>query len=200
MLRYTDMKQPHETRHEPTSPFCSVVPGSALTPTQLHDINITRETEFNSTYKIDPRPDNDDWNKPYFLVHHEDDFVAFGRLHTVSVNSDGIPETILGIASIAALQKERGYGRILMQGMRDYIEESGQTAVGFCDPAISGFYEACGYSILRNGVQRFTYLDALGQAFPVQHPNDDVLYVNGGSSLINPDNAEQQIFAFRAPW
>jgi hypothetical protein len=194
------MKQIHETKHGSTEPLCSLVLGKNLTRRQLHDINLTRKAEFNSKSEIDPRPGNDDWDKPYFLVHHGEDLVAFGRLHNVRVESEGVPETILGIASIAAIQKEQGYGRVLMQGMRSHIETSGQTAVGFCDPAISGFYEACGYSVLRNGVQRFTYLDDLGQTAPTLHPNDDVLYVNGERPLINPHNAEQQIIAFRPSW
>ena len=194
------MKQIHETKHGSTEPLCSLVLGKDLTTRQLRDINLTRKAEFNSRSEIDPRPDNDDCDKPYFLVCHYGDLVAFGRLHSVRVESEGIPETILGIASIAAIQKEQGYGRILMQGMRDYIEASGQTAIGFCDPALSGFYEACGYSVLRNGVQRFTYLDDLGQVVPTPYPNDDALYLNGGPALINPDNAEQQIIAFRPSW
>ncbi len=197
------MKYGAENRGASDVPLVSVVPGRDLGSEDLRIINEARLREFGSKSGIEPRPDNEDWDKLYFLARHNQELVAFGRLHKIPAEFRGVPTTILGIATIVALKKGKGYGGVLMEDMRAYIEQDGRTAVGFCDPSVSAFYEKCGYGILKNGAQRFTYRGQDGQDVPPRYPDNDVLYIDGTDGMMahlieaGPD---ESAVVYRAAW
>ena len=87
-----------------------------------------------------------------------------------------------------------------MQKMKEYIEGTHKTAIGFCSSAVSGFYEKSGYGILRDGVKRFVYQDDPGRT--PSPMGEDVIYIEGEDGLIKKLDAapNEQITAFRAPW
>ncbi len=183
-------------------PIVSVTYGRELAPNDLLLINTHRKRDLGSAIDIRPEPTNEDWYKPFFLVREADQLTAFGRLHTVPVEFQGNRHTILGVAGIVAIQRGRGYGKILMSRMKEYIDESGQTAIVFCDPKVTAFYEKCGYSILPNGIQQFNFLDSEHQAIPSQCKDKDVLYIDGDDHLakqllLHPD---KHLTAFRGLW
>lgn len=164
----------------------SIILGKELTQDEVKIINEARLNEFGSTNKINPNPNNEDWEKKYFLVKEKQHMVAFGRLHEVEVLFDKKKYHILGIATIIALEKGRGYGILLMSEIKKYLQQLRKTGVGFCEREVSPFYEKCGYNILRKGNVRFQY------DTPSPHPDDDVLYLNGEDNLMkkiieNPD-------------
>lgn len=156
----------------------SILPGKDLSPQDIETINAARLKEFGSTTKIQPTPENDDWNKVYFLAKQGTELVAFGRLHDVDVTFLGNTYHILGIATIIALQKGKGYGKYLMEAMKKYIETSGQTAVGFCGNHNTPFYRKCGFEIIVEGQNLFQ------NPTPSRHKNSDVLYISGKDRLI----------------
>jgi GNAT superfamily N-acetyltransferase len=179
----------------------SQVLGRDLSREELSLINRFRHKEFNSTNKIVPASDNDDWQKPYFLLKHDGEVVAFGRLHSVDVEFRGVGYEILGIASVIAIMKGRGYGRKLMGAMKAYIENSGKAAIGFCDPKVSEFYEKSGYSIIRQGMSRFIFVND-GKRIDPSHPGGDVLYLSGRDQLMLEilTYPKESITAFKYAW
>ncbi len=183
----------------------SLVYGRDLSVEDLNIINTQRSLEFDAELQIRPEPENEDWNKPYFLVRHTGKLVAFGRLHSIQVEFQGVASTILGIATIIAVQKGEGYGKMLMGRMKEYIQEKGMTAIGFCKPTVAGFYEKCGYSILPKGARRFTFLGANQQPIEISGQDKDMvdmLYISGREGLIETLQASerQRIVAYRAKW
>jgi hypothetical protein len=180
----------------------STVYGRNLSTEELDTINRHKKLEFNTSIIIAPKPGDDDWDKPYFLVRYKGELVAFGRLHTLQVEFESEPYTILGIATIIAIQKGRGYGAELMSGMKRYIVESELTAIGFCDPLVSAFYETCGYSIISHGVARFQFLDKDKRAIGPPRPNDDVVYLDGRDGLARNIRVHQseRVITFREAW
>jgi hypothetical protein len=179
-----------------------LVYGRDLRPDELEIINRQRKLEFGSNRVIDPRPSNDDWDKPYFLVRSEGGVAAFGRLHAVQVEFRGMRHVIWGIATVIAVEKGRGYGMMLMQKMKQYIVDSDTTGVGFCDPVVFPFYTKCGFSMLTGGIGRFEFLDSNGQTIVPSHARDMAFFVDG-SDHIGRDmqgNPADSIVAFRAAW
>jgi len=180
----------------------SVVYGRDLSAEELDAINRYKSLEFNANIIIAPKPGDDDWDKPYFLARLRGELVAFGRLHTVKIEFESKPYTILGIATVIAIQKGQGYGSKLVERMKAYIHDSGSTAIGFCDPAVSAFYQKCGYSILAHGVSRFRFFDQNSRVVDSPYPDDDVVYLEGEDGLAEKlrENQDKHIMAFRAAW
>ena len=178
-----------------------VVLGRDLAGEDLQLINYHRKLEFNSQHTIVPSHNNDDWDKPYFLVRSSGKLVAFGRLHNIEVEFSGVRYEILGIATVIAIVKHTGFGQLLMSEMKRYIRQSGKTAIGFCDPKVSGFYEKCGFSILRDGKSRFLFIDH-GKAVPPPHPRDYALYLDGQDQLMDAvsSNPREVVTAYRKTW
>ncbi|MBW3568590.1 GNAT family N-acetyltransferase [Candidatus Parcubacteria bacterium] len=179
----------------------SLVYGKDLNPQDLGTINLNRKIEFNSE-PFQPTPDNENWDKPYFMVKDGDELLAFGRLHSVGVELQGMPSEILGVATIISIHKSEGHGRTLMEYMRQHIEETGMTAIGFCGQHNSEFYRKCGFSILPKGTHRFTFLNDKGEIAKPHYPDSDVLYIDGNDHLIETlvANPTESITAYRPAW
>lgn len=176
--------------------------GKDLSAAELEVINAYRKSEFGSVSVVAPQVGNADWDKPYFLVKDQGRLAAFGRLHdTIAVDFRGEQYQILGIASVVAVVKGRGYGRELMIGMKQYIHQPGLTAVGFCAPEVSSFYAKCGYQILAGGVSRFRFIGEEGRELPPDHGDDDVLYFDDGGLMASVlRHSDDWVVAHRAAW
>lgn len=154
------------------------VTGKDLSSRDLSLINEFRKQEFGSESLIDPAPNNDDWDKLYFLVKEGERLLAFGRLHNVEVTFENQRYDTLGIATIVALSKRQGHGSQLMAGIRGHIEESGKTGFGFCAKELSDFYRKNGFLVMPDGITRFQH------PTPPRFPAGDVLYLPGKDQLI----------------
>lgn len=155
-----------------------IVQGKNLSTNDLGIINAARQKEFGSPVAIDPKPDNEEWEKQYFLARNGEKLVAFGRLHEVDVTFENQTYPIFGIATVIALEKGGGYGKTLMIAMKEYIEERGKTGIGFCSKDVTPFYEKCGYGILVDGQQEFHH------PAPPKFEGSDVLYIDGEDRLV----------------
>lgn len=131
--------------------------GKDLSMEDLESINYYRKKEFHTNSDIQPAPDSDEWEKPYFLVRDENGrLMAFGRLHHLKVTFRGVEYQVLGIATILATEKRKGYGRMVLEMMKKYSHDAKKTAIGFCDPEDSGFYLKCGLGVTE-GMERFVF-------------------------------------------
>jgi len=158
--------------------------GKELNNTQLSVINKIRKEYFNSKTNVNPSPDNDDRNKDYFLLEDDkNNLLAFGRLHDVSINFQGKNYKIYGIATIASIIKNKGYGKILMQGILKFLKINERTGIGFCKNDISDFYRKCGFSILKAKGDNFLYKNSNGELETNEMKNTDVIIFNGKDNL-----------------
>lgn len=185
-----------------TQIHCDVIKGKELTKADLSVINSLRRLEFNSKSPVDPAPENDDWVKDYFLLKNvAGELLAFGRLHQVEVEFQGKPYSILGIATIVSAIKGKGYGKRLMLGIKEFATTQEKTAIGFCNPTNTPFYEKCGYRILVDGVKQFAYRESDGNLVFDGRPGD-VLYLDGKDELMAEvlDNPQELVYMSRKHW
>ncbi len=180
----------------------SLVYGKDLVQEDLDMINKHRELEFGSPSGIKPMPGNDDWEKVYFLLKKGNELVAFGRLHSIKVEFRSASYSILGIATIVAIKKMEGYGKLLMKEIKKHIERSGKTAIGFCESAISEFYKKCDYSVLVDGVKSFIFLNEQMSPTPPRPGSSDVIYIDGEDKLFEEicKYPDEKIIASRISW
>jgi hypothetical protein len=175
-----------------------IVLGKELSREDLIKINEHRKIEFHSDTNINPNPDNDDWEKPYFLVRNgSGKLVSFGRLHYLKVMFRGKLYPILGIASILSIEKRKGFGKIVIEEMEKFIRKRKMTAIGFCDNEDVAFYEKCGLGILKNSIDRFIFSKGSKSEKP-----GDVIYFKGSDKLIERalKYSDEKIITFRPEW
>ena len=182
-------------------PKASLVFGKDLSPHDLSVINAHRFAAFRSTNPIAPTEDNEDWNKPYFIVRQGNEIVAFGRLHDVEAEFAGKKFEILGIATIVAVEKGKGNGSAITKSMTDYVQKSGKTAIGFCRPSQSPFYEKNGFGIIPGGVRQFSFMDDGSESGP-RNEDDDVIYLEGTDGLMHQlqERSTEKITVNRKTW
>jgi len=179
--------------------YAQIKEGKDLTANELALINSWRQREFHSQ-PIVLSPDDENWGKKFFLVKDHQDITAFGRLHETELEFRTIVYPILGIATIVATEKGKGYGSRLLKSMHAFIEADGRTAIGFCDPRLDTFYSKCGFDII-TGTDRFLYMDSNGQLHKTDKPGD-VLCLEGKDKVITDimNNPYDDIYLFRPFW
>lgn len=159
---------------------CIQKKGSELTDAERELINYNRSCEFGSQ----PLESTDEYlSHNFFLGYANDQLVSFGRLKYIDVARGSQQHSILAIATIVSIEKGKGYGRLIMEAMHNFIGQDGRTAIGFCDPMYSGFYQKVGFTIVQQGSQQFHYIDSEGAEQPLKYPNNDVLLLNGRDNL-----------------
>ena len=82
-------------------------------------------------------------------------------LKPIKINYLGKKYNILGFASGIAIEKSKGYGKILMTQRIDYVKKRDKTALGFTTTKNLGFFRKCGLKIERNLIRRFIYKNPL---------------------------------------
>ena len=174
--------------------------GRELSKEELGIINTWRKKEFHHFSPITILPSNENWHKKFFLVKDDARILAFGRLHEVPVEYMNNTYSILGIATIVAIEKGKGFGSSLVKAMVSFIKKDGRTAIGFCNSAISEFYKKCACGIIK-GTDRFLYKDSEGNMKKTDKPGD-VLYIEGKDNLISKilANPNEPVYLLRPHW
>ena len=177
--------------------------GKELTKDELQLINNARKREFNSKSKINPQPENEHWEKKYFLLKDKNNsLLAFARLHNVDVEFMKKRYPALGLATLIAIEKGKGFGKKLVTYIRKYIENSKITGIGFCNKKLTNYYRKTGFGIIENATLRTLYKDPKGNLHHDKWGGGDVIYVQGKDELIKEitSNPNENIFIFRPHW
>lgn len=180
-----------------------ILEGKELSKIDLDTINKYRILKFQSKSVIDPKPANENWHKKYFLVKDQQGNVfSFGRLHDIKVELCKQKFNILGIATIVSIVEGAGYGKMLMLKMKDYIQNTGKTGVGFCAKKTSGFYKKCGFEIIEDQEKRFIYINENGEHIKTPHEQGDVILFKGKDNFYELfiDNPVKMVYTNRPHW
>lgn len=93
----------------------------------------------------------------FFFAKDNGKIKSFGLLKPVKIKYLGRKYNILGIGSIISIEKKKGYGRILMEAMLDYLKKKNKTGLGFNDKEVYKFYEKVGFNTKKDLGKRFFY-------------------------------------------
>lgn len=176
--------------------------GNDLSVEEIALINNARFEHFHSKNAIHPTPDNEDWEKLYFLKYTESgELGAFARYHYVSIEFNGTSYDILGSATLIALISGKGYGADVKKEMIKYAKATNKTSIGFCNPRLSSYYESLGCGIIKDGAKRFYQKEQNGNLKQFLLGND-MLYVEGEDKLITEliHNPELPVLCNRYHW
>ena len=86
----------------------------------------------------------DEQKSIFFFVKDKGKIVSFGMLKPIKMNYLGKSYNIFGIGNILSINKGKGYGKILIQSMVDYLKKKGKTGLGFCGKYNVKFYKKAG--------------------------------------------------------
>lgn len=162
--------------------------GKDLTAEELDFLNRWRLLAFDwvpsAHIPLDPRPGTENYSEIFFLARTADGrVVAFGRFHNITARFMGRTYPIFGLATVASVEQGRGYGRVVVQAMRDHAVTMGRPARGFTTADITPFYVKCGIGVVQGGSVRFVYE---GPYRPGPPPGRyDMLYVQASDGLID---------------
>ena len=137
----------------------------------------------------------------FYITRSQKEILSVGRLRPVDINFLDKPYKIQGIADIVSVFERQGYGRVIMQAMYKYLIHRKQTGVGFCGPAISSFYQKCGFKIAKNLTHRFLYKNPNGKIIR-DVGYDDVLYISGNDGFMKKvlEHPSENIFIPYSHW
>lgn len=170
----------------PTMPAMAVtiVHGTELSDETINFMVKRRIAEYGTNTKDFKRNEQ---SSIFFFVEDSNAILSFGMLKPLTIQFQEKGYDILGIGSIMAAEKRRGFGRALMEAIGLYLHRSGKTGIGFCDAkSVCGFYRKCGYGVAEDISHRFLHYPADRTGSPGQLGDDrGVIYREAdGSSLM----------------
>lgn len=157
--------------------------GIELNKEELDLINSYRIREFNSDTTWSPDNLKTYADSEIFIIK-DNDIKAFGRLIPIDIYFQQKEYHIWGIGAIIAIEKGRGYGKMLVEDMITFQGNNPRDAViGFCNSDIAQFYSKCGFSILNDGAERFIYVDE--SDIEEKSKKEDVIYYPKDNKIID---------------
>lgn len=121
----------------------------------------------------------------FFFIKDKGKIVSFGLLRDIKVNYLDKIYNIKGIGGIMSVEKGKGYGKILIGAMINYLRKTGKTGFGFCGRKNSPFYEKAGLKTKKNLNLRFVMKNPkTGEIIRDLDKDCDGIYYEGKDRLI----------------
>lgn len=156
-----------------------------LSPDELSQMNASHEREWQSG----DMSEEYHGENIFFLIKDGDTILAQGQLIPIDgVVFNGEKFDIMGVGGIIANEKGQGYGRQIMDAIKDYLTEHHITGVGFT--GLDDFYEKCGFKTDKDAIKRFVHI--VGDERRINTESDRVCYLDSddkfmGKVLSHPD-------------
>jgi len=93
----------------------------------------------------------------FFILKMNKKIVSFGELRPREINYLGKKYNIWGLSNIVSLKKGKGYGKLLMRHILNYLRKKRKVGIGFCERKNDEFYEKCGLIVEKNLSKRFYF-------------------------------------------
>ena len=117
----------------------------------------------------------------WVIIKKKEKIVSFGGIRPIKVKFNSKVYNIGGICSTISVIKKKGYGKIMVNVMKDYSEKTGKTILGFTGQ--TKFFAKCGFGTKKNFIRRFVWIKPNGEK--VYDPDGDGIYYEGKDKLIS---------------
>ncbi|MBS3094304.1 hypothetical protein J4474_01430 [Candidatus Pacearchaeota archaeon] len=117
----------------------------------------------------------------WVMIKKKDKIVSFGGIRPIKVKLNGKVYNIGGICSTISVIKKKGYGKIMINVMKDYSEKTGKTLIGFTGQ--TKFFGKCGFGTKKNFIKRFVWIKSNGEK--VYDDDGDGIYYEGKDKIIS---------------
>lgn len=129
--------------------------GIELTVKELDAVNSAKARE----WKILPMDENHRKKTLFALLKDQmDNIIVQGELIPLEkVSFNGEIFSVIGIGGIITNQKGHGFGKKLMIGIKEYLDEQGKAGLGFSGNDVIEFYVKSGYKADWPSLKRFVH-------------------------------------------
>lgn len=110
---------------------------------------------------------------------------AFGMLKPVDLYYGDNVVPILGIGNVMAVEKSRGYGTVLMDHIRRYLERNRAVGLGNSHQDNFPFYQKCGFQFIPGVVKRMVSLETDGSRRTPQDWSEYDLFLYDGDHRLD---------------
>ena len=117
----------------------------------------------------------------WFFFKDKDAIVALGALRPIKITYLDKKYNILGISSIISLEKGKGYGKLLIKEIIDYLKKKGKTGLGFTIK--TEFFKKAGLKTEKDFIKRFIYKKPNGEE--IIDNEGDGIYFEGKDRFIS---------------
>lgn len=107
--------------------------------------------------------ENNEQESIFFFLKENNEIKAFGMLKPVTIYFSSKEYKIMGIGNIMALEKGKGYGRLIMDHIKEYLEKHNFVGIGNSYKDNFEFYKKCGFTLVPRLVDRFVDIDKNGK-------------------------------------
>lgn len=133
----------------------------------------------------------------FFFVKANKEVVAFGGLREITITYLRKKYKILGICNIISVKKRRGYGKILIQSMVNYLKKTGKTGLGFTGQ--TKFFEKAGLKNKKSFTWRFALKNPKTGEVKFDNEDCDGIYYNGKDNFIKKVLSTKSIVYYYLP-
>lgn len=98
----------------------------------------------------------------HIMAYTEGELVAYLNLVNRKIIVNGIEKQVLGIGNVCAGEKGKGYGKLLMQGLGQFLNREGKIGVLFCKEQLVPFYKKHDWQLVEKNKVKTTYPNTSG--------------------------------------
>lgn len=174
--------------------------GKELTSAEFEVINSQRSSVFNKI-SWDYSQNNFFLERLFCIIKDNNTILAFGMLIPIEILIENHKYKIWGISTILSIEKGKGYGKYLMQQVKEYAANENKAVVGSCSKRNTDFYRKCKCTIWENGIQNFIYINQDGEE--IKENDDDVImffYDDKNNILKNAMDNNKLIYHYFPHW
>jgi len=152
-----------------------------LSPSEIQLMNNARLKEYGKHSQVDFK--KEDINGEFIFVKDNNKVVAFGMMKPIKLELDNKKYVIYGIGRGMAIEKGKGWGKLLNDARILELKRTGKTGVAFTSRHNIGFFEKVGYKIKKEGIRKFLYKNPEGKL--ISDKDGDMVYYEGKDKLIS---------------
>ncbi|MFH0808191.1 MAG: hypothetical protein V1888_01075 [archaeon] len=116
----------------------------------------------------------------WIFVRDEGKIVSLGGMRPIEINYLGKCYNIFGICSTISVVRGKGYGKVMIGGMLDYIKQTGKSALGFTTQ--TEFFVKAGFKAEKDFIKRFVWVKGNGER--VLDNEGDGIFWNGKDGFL----------------
>lgn len=172
--------------------------GKDLTSKDFNLINAKRTEIFGKT-PWNYESNNFFLERLFSVLKLNEDILAFAMLIPVELHIDENKYSIWGISTVASVEPGKGFGKMLMNAVKNFANKDNKIIVGSCVAKNTEFYRKCGYEIWEEGQKYFVYATDQGQE---QLDEEGVIYfyLDQQDIIKNARNSNKMIYHYFPHW
>lgn len=135
--------------------------GNKLTKKEIETIAKTNIDNFitctDLKKEIDSLKNSESKGSIFFFVKYKNKIVSLGQLIPLKIRYLGKGYNLFEISNMISIKRGKGYGKILVQAMKDFLIKKQKTGLGFCHKGNVEFYKKSGLIVEGKLKNRFFY-------------------------------------------